>query len=82
MRITASFLFRAFAISRLNSSPWLFDHAAASKSLRITVLLDSDDGAACPPWVRSHTANSCNNSRLDLGAFESQFAFHRFIHSV
>lgn len=82
VRTCASLRLRAFAISRLKSLSWFVDHAAESKSLRMTGFAVSIGGAALPPCVRSQTSNSFNNSRFDLGVLESQLAFHKFIHSV
>lgn len=74
---------RAAAIKLLKSSLFFFAHAAPSKSLRITAA-----GCGWPPfaekepWLLSHASRSLSSSFLVRGRAESQFAFHRLIHSV
>ncbi len=75
----------ALEISCLKSSSWTAAHPAPSKSFLITEVPPL--GAppwfgACPPWLLSHTSNSCRRSRFDRGLKESQLAFQRFTHSV
>lgn len=83
--VTTCFTSRFCLAWRIRSSKLsfcLFTWPSRSKSLA----MNPDEAAAtlsiCLPSVSSHTLRSCRSWRFDTGFVESQFAFHKFTHSV